>query len=59
MEIYVKVVMQYGTERLYPACKQAEHFTAIAGTKTLSRDNIKNIKSLGYKINEVSALNSL
>lgn len=59
MEVYVKVVMHYGTERIYPACVQAEHFASIAGTKTLSRDNIAHIKALGFKVVVVAPITGL
>ena len=55
-ELYVKIITQYGTERIQPACVIAQTFTRIAGTKTLSRSHIADIKALGYKINVVAAV---
>jgi len=52
MEIKVKIKSNYGTEAIYPACKKAELFAAIAGTKTLTSDTIKKIKALGYQITQ-------
>lgn len=52
--IKVKIVSTYGMERIYPACDTSRQFATIAGTKTLSKSNIKIIKSLGYSVEVVS-----
>jgi hypothetical protein len=48
--IIVKIKNVYGTQRIYPICDKAKLFAALTGTKTLSKDNINNIKALGYQI---------
>lgn len=50
MEITVEIKNVYGNEMIYPVCAIAEGLAKLAGTKTLTRDAIKTIKELGYKI---------
>ncbi len=50
MKITVKIVSQYGTQRVLPVCDNAKLFAAIAGTATLTESTIRAIKSLGYAI---------
>lgn len=52
----------YGKELIYPACDKAKLFAEIAGTKTLSMKDLKNIGAIGFYvefINEVSATQKL
>ncbi len=51
MIISVRIKSSYGVDRIYPVCEKALTFAAIAGTKTLSTDDIKHIKALGYTVN--------
>ena len=51
MELKVELKNVYGVERIYPVCDKAKILTRLTGNKTLSRDEIKLIKMLGYKIN--------
>jgi len=51
--IKVKIKNNYGKDLIYPDCAVARAFTELTKTKTLSEQNIKTIKALGYKI-EVS-----
>tara|TARA_R110001606_G_C15001334_1_gene607147 strand:+ start:254 stop:499 length:246 start_codon:yes stop_codon:yes gene_type:complete len=39
-----------GNEVIYPACEHSRLFAEIAGTKTLTRETIEKIKSLGYLV---------
>lgn len=48
--IKVSIKYIYGARRIYPVCDDAKAFARIAGTKTLSRDVLDNIKMLGYSI---------
>jgi hypothetical protein len=48
--IFVKIVNQYGEERIVPHCEEAKLFAAIAGTKTLTKVTVENIKLLGYTV---------
>ena len=40
----------YGKPTMYPANETAKLFTELLGKKTLSIDDIQNIKKLGYEI---------
>lgn len=42
----------YGVKTYYPADDTARTFARIAGTKTLTRDTIDQIKKLGYVIEQ-------
>ena len=48
MIITVEIKSQYGATVIHPVCDKAKTFAQIAGTKTLTRDAIQNIKSLGF-----------
>jgi hypothetical protein len=40
----------YGVTKFYPVCKKACIFAKIAGTTTLTRETIKQIKLLDYAV---------
>ena len=50
MEILVEIKNVQGNETIYPACKKASLFCAIAGTKTITDQTKDLIKQLGYTI---------
>ncbi len=50
MKIFVKITLVYGKEMIYPDCHDSKLFAEIAGTKTLSMDDISKIKQLGYTV---------
>jgi hypothetical protein len=50
MQIIVQIKTNYGNEAIYPICKMAEGFAAIAGTKTLTRQTLRMIKNMGFEI---------
>jgi len=50
-EITVRVTKNYGSEVIYPVCDKAKLFARIAGTRTLTRAVLENVKAIGYKIN--------
>jgi len=50
MRITVRIKNNYGQDVIYPVCGNADKFAWIAGTKTLTADTIRLIKSLGYEI---------
>ena len=50
MQITVEIKSQYGAYVIHPVCDKAKTFAQIAGTKTLTRDAIQNIKSLGFTV---------
>ena len=49
-EIRVVVKNVYGTDKVYPFCMKARHFSDIAGTKTLTRDTLRLVQLLGYQV---------
>lgn len=50
MTIQVRIKTVYGAEKIYPVCDKACVFAKLVGQKTLTRENIKLIKELGYEI---------
>lgn len=50
MEIKVRVVSEFGRQRIQPVCDKAKLFCQIAGTKTFTDKHICAIKALGYKV---------
>ena len=42
----------YGVERIYPICDNAKLFASIAGTKTLSEENLQSAQKLGFRIEQ-------
>jgi hypothetical protein len=50
MQIIVQSRDVYGVTKVYPVCKYALHFAAIAGTTTLTTRTLTNILALGYGI---------
>ena len=59
MKIEVRIINQYGMERIFPVCDKAVEFSKIAGTSTLTPAAIKSIKSLGYEVIVVYGVKSL
>jgi hypothetical protein len=50
MTITVTVRDVYGISTIYPACETAKLLARLAGTKTLTRQALETIKSLGYTV---------
>ena len=50
MQIIVEQKSVYGTDKIYPVCKHAAMFAAIAGTTTLTPATVKLIQALGVEI---------
>lgn len=48
MNIMVKIKNVYGRELVYPVCPKAKALALLAGHETLTPDDIKVIKLLGY-----------
>lgn len=48
--ILVRIEQRYGQRDVVPACRTAELFAQLAGTKTLTKPSIELIKQLGYEI---------
>ncbi len=52
--ITVDIRNVYGAELVYPVCDKAKLMAKLAGTKTLTRETLAIIQSLGYAV-EVKA----
>jgi len=50
MKITIRCDKNYGIETFYPACERAQLFARIAGTKTLTRNTLRDIAALGIEI---------
>ena len=50
MTITVTVRDIYGIPTIYPACETAKLLARLANTKTLTRQALETIKSLGYTV---------
>lgn len=53
MRIRVVLGNQYGQQVIRPASVEAELFCQIAGTKTLTKQLIEQVKALGYRVDVV------
>jgi len=52
--IHVKIALQYGNRRIFPADEQSLLFARIAGCRTLTDDAIDAIKKLGFTVEVVT-----
>lgn len=52
--IKVQIRQVYGKDTIYPACKQAAFYCALAGTKTFTQEMLRLIRAQGIGI-EVEA----
>ena len=50
MTITVQIKNVYGNETIYPVCEKAKAFANIAGTRTLTRHVIEQVKQMGFSI---------
>jgi len=53
MEIKVSIKNVYGVERIYPQCKISQSFSRLMRKKTFDRDEIQEIKTMGYTVEVV------
>ncbi len=53
MKITVLLKEVYGEQKAYPHCDMARKFAQLLGTKTLTRDALRQIKDMGYEIEAV------
>lgn len=58
-QITIQLKNIYGRTLAYPACVDSSLFACIAGTKTLTRACLKDIESLGYRIEDDNARGAL
>lgn len=56
LEIKVLIGHQYGQEVIRPACEKAEMFCQIAGTRTVTRKLVEQVKRLGYTVTVIQNL---
>lgn len=54
----VSIKNVYGNELIYPVCDDAKAFARIAGSTTLTRSVIEEIKKLGYTFSILPAPSS-
>ena len=59
LTIKVQIKNVYGRELIYGACEKAKIFAHLVGQQTLTRENIKSIKALGYAVEVVSEVSAL
>jgi len=50
MKIQIRIDKNYGIETAYPVDEAAQLFAKIAGTKTLTRNTLRDVEQLGYQI---------
>lgn len=48
--ITVKLISQYGNERIFPICERATLFTELIGQRSFTLKDLKLIKQLGFKV---------
>ena len=48
--IVIKIKNVYGENKAYPVCEHAKILAEIAGTRTLTPENLKRIEKLGLEI---------
>ena len=54
MEIKVSIKTVYGVERIYPKCKISQTFLALMRKRTFDREEIQEIKTMGYTVEVVT-----
>lgn len=50
MQIKVQIKSVFGRDVIYPACEKAEGFCKLIGQKSLTDQQVKHIKDLGYQV---------
>jgi|TARA_R100000008_G_scaffold35541_1_gene20190 hypothetical protein len=53
-KIRVQIRNVFGNDLIYPMCINSKRFTDLTSSKTLSRNNIKIIKELGFEVDVVA-----
>ena len=54
MQIKVSIKNVYGVERIYPQCQIAQTFLALMRKRTFYREEIQEIKTMGYSVEVVT-----
>jgi hypothetical protein len=50
MKITIKIVREYGNERMYPDCPKSEMFAKLMRRKTFLQADLTLIRGLGFEI---------
>ena len=53
MKLTLLIKNIYGEQKAYPNCETSKKFAELLGTKTLTREALKQIKALGYELEAV------
>ena len=53
-EVLIQIKNHYGVDRYYPLCENGWAFRSIAGSVTLTKQNLSDIKKLGFRIKVVT-----
>lgn len=48
--IHIEVKISYGVKLAYPACEVGKAFSRLTGKKTFNHSDLKEIETLGFKI---------
>lgn len=59
VSIQVQIKNVYGVQKIYPACDKAKLFAKLVGQTTLTSQDIRVIKDLGYTVEVVQEVFSL
>ena len=54
MQIKVSIKTVYEVERIYPKCKISTSFSRLMRKKTFDREEIQEIKTMGYTVEVVT-----
>ena len=58
-DIYVELKQVYGKDTIYPYCESTKTFCDMLGQTTLTEQDIRLIKSLGYQVHVVQKVKEL
>ena len=58
-DLYVELKTNYGNQTIYPYCESTKTFCSMLGQTTLTEQDIKHIKSLGYDVHVVQKVKEL
>ena len=59
MQIKLIVKTIYGVKKYYPACEISKKLVELTGHKTFTLRNIEALKSVGYKIENVTKVEEI
>ena len=50
MRIIITAKSVYGNTLIYPVCPQAHRFCELTGCKTLTANNLRTIRAMGFEV---------